>query len=255
MRRAASRRDDKPALQEPVAGQVVGHPPGRDDWASTGLARDGHGAPSGVRAPRAPPRPPRGLRPPVHPKRDPSLPPLPPLAAAPAALVTARRRLPALPVDRPHRPGVRQVRRPEHRRPPQARPCLLRRRMRLPQAPPPRAPPLRSPAHRPRRRERRSRRPVRRRRSRHLADSAPRTACRRRVLSPAVGRGLLPVALHQPPQDLEQPCPEAFRPAGTAGRFRDGLGLAAMGNYQRINIETDIQRKFEMSSALGELTT
>jgi len=25
-----------------------------------------------------------------------------------------------------------------------------------------------------------------------------------------------------------------------------------MGNYQRINIETDIQRKFEMSSALGE---
>jgi len=28
-----------------------------------------------------------------------------------------------------------------------------------------------------------------------------------------------------------------------------------MGNYQRINIETDIQRKFEMSSALGELTT
>jgi CHASE3 domain sensor protein len=31
--------------------------------------------------------------------------------------------------------------------------------------------------------------------------------------------------------------------------------LAAMGNYQRISIETDIQRKFEMSSALGELTT
>lgn len=28
-----------------------------------------------------------------------------------------------------------------------------------------------------------------------------------------------------------------------------------MGNYQRINIETDIQRKFEMTSALGDLTT
>lgn len=31
--------------------------------------------------------------------------------------------------------------------------------------------------------------------------------------------------------------------------------LAAVGNYQRVNIETDIQRKFEMSAKLGELTT
>jgi CHASE3 domain sensor protein len=53
-------------------------------------------------------------------------------------------------------------------------------------------------------------------------------------------------------------------PMRTQGRITVGLPLlavlisaclAAMGNYQRINIETDIQRKFEMSSALGELTT
>lgn len=53
-------------------------------------------------------------------------------------------------------------------------------------------------------------------------------------------------------------------PMRTQGRITVGLPLlavlisaclAAMGNYQRINIETDIQRKFEMSSELGELTT
>src|SRR4051812_21360684 len=32
-------------------------------------------------------------------------------------------------------------------------------------------------------------------------------------------------------------------------------GLAIMGGNQRADIETDIQRKFEMSGALGELTT
>jgi CHASE3 domain sensor protein len=53
-------------------------------------------------------------------------------------------------------------------------------------------------------------------------------------------------------------------PIRVQGRITVGLPLVAVlisavlaivGNYQRVAIETDIQRKFEMSATLGELTT
>ena len=53
-------------------------------------------------------------------------------------------------------------------------------------------------------------------------------------------------------------------PVRVQGRITVGLPLVAVvvsaclgivGNHQRVDIETDIQRKFEMNAALGELTT